>query len=284
MIKIENLHFGYKKNKKLFSDLNLHLEKGKIYGLLGKNGSGKTSLIKQMTGLLFPDKGEIDVMGENPQNRNPKFLASFYLIAEEFETPNLSLKAFLRTTAPFYPDFDEKQFYSYLSEFKMDEFKNLSELSYGQKKKVLISFGLATNTPILMSDEPTNGLDIPSKSRYRKIIASAVSEDRMLIISTHQVKDIEGIIDSIVILDEGKIVFNQSLENISEKLCFENVKDIEGEEVLYAEKHLNTYEAILRRSGEGTSRINLELLFNSIVEKGSKVVSEFLNDKGVEGE
>jgi ABC-2 type transport system ATP-binding protein len=152
-------------------------------------------------------------------------------------------------------------------------------LSYGQKKKVLISFGLAANTPLLLSDEPTNGLDIPSKSRYRKIITSAIAEDKTFIISTHQVKDIEGIIDSIVILDEGKIIFNQSLENISEKLYFTNVNTLEGEDVLYSEKHLNNYDVILRKAEENSSRINLELLFNSIVEKDSKIIVEFSNNK-----
>ncbi len=279
MIQINNLHFGYKKNKELFSGLDLSLEKGKVYGLFGKNGSGKTSLIKQITGLLFPQSGNIDVLGQDPQKRSPQFLSSFYLIAEEFETPNLSLKTFLKTAAPFYPNFDEKKFYTNLAEFRMEDFNNLRELSYGQKKKVLISFGLAANTPLLLSDEPTNGLDIPSKSRYRKIISSAIAEDKTFIISTHQVKDIEGIIDSIVILDEGKIIFNQSLENISEKLYFTNLNTIEGKDVLYSEKHLNNYDVILRKKRENSSRINLELLFNSIVEKDSKIVAEFLTNK-----
>jgi ABC-2 type transport system ATP-binding protein len=279
MINIKNLHFGYTKNKELFSDLNLQLQKGKIYGLLGKNGSGKTSLIKQMTGLLFPDKGSIEVLGQNPQNRSPQFLASYYLIPEEFETSNISLKTFLKITAVFYPDFNEDQFMKYLTEFKINLSLKLNELSYGQKKKVLLSFGLATNTPILMMDEPTNGLDIPSKSIFRRLMASALTEKRTFIISTHQVKDIEGIIDSIVILNQGKIIFNESLERISQLLSFGNLTSLDNN-VLYAEKHFNSYEAIsLSRKDDEASRINLELLFNAIIEPDSKLIQLFDNAK-----
>ena len=185
------------------------------------------------------------------------------------------MKTFLKITSPFYPGFNEDEFYKYLSEFKMEPNGKLNNLSYGQKKQVLISFGLAANTPVLMSDEPTNGLDIPSKSMFRKIMASAVCEDKWFIISTHQVKDIEGIIDSVVILDKGKIIFNQSLETVSEKLCFKTVKNIDDENVLYAEKHLNTYEAVVRNTNEEPSRVNMELLFNSIIDENSKIVNEF---------
>lgn len=277
MVNINQLDFGYKKHNRLFSELNLKLEKGRIYGLLGKNGSGKTTLLKQTAGMLYPDSGSIMLNGESPRNRSTKFLASYYLIPEEFETPGLSIKTYIKINAPFYTHFNEEQFYKYLTEFKTESEGKLSKLSYGQKKKVLIAFGLATNTPVLMSDEPTNGLDIPSKSMFRKIMASGLSEERLFIISTHQVKDIEGIIDSVVILENGKIVFNQSLEKVNEKLCFKSLKSIDNENVLYSEKHLNTYEAIVRKTDEEPSRINLELLFNAVIEENGKVIKEFNN-------
>lgn len=277
MIKINDLDFGYKKNKALFSELNLEMERGRIYGLLGKNGSGKTTLLKQIAGLLYPDSGSVILNGVHSKKRTPQVLSDYYLIPEEFETPGLSMKTFLKITAPFYPLFDEDAFFRYLEEFKMEPNGKLNKLSYGQKKKVLISFGLASNTPLLMSDEPTNGLDIPSKSMFRKVMASALNEDNLYIISTHQVKDVEGIIDSIVVLDNGKIIFNQSLETVSDKICFKTVKDINNENVLYAEKHLNNYEAIVRKTDEEASRLNLELLFNSIIAEDSKVVNEFIN-------
>jgi ABC-2 type transport system ATP-binding protein len=231
--------------------------------------------MKQTAGLLYAQNGEIILNGENPKKRSPKFLSSYFMVPEEFETPSITVKNFLKITAPFYPFFNENDFYKYLSEFQLDVEGKLSNLSFGQKKKVMLSFGLATHTPVVLSDEPTNGLDIPSKSTFRKIMASAINEDRLFVISTHQVRDIEGIIDAIVVLENGKIIFNQDLETVSDKLSFKTVKDIDDEDVLYAEKHLNTYEAIVRKKDEEHSHINMELLFNSIVEKNSKVVNEF---------
>ncbi len=275
MIEISNLNFGYKKKETLFSELNLELKEGRIYGLLGKNGSGKTTLLKQMSGILHPQSGKITLNGEVPQKRLPKTLASYYLIPEEFETPGITVKTFLKITAPFYPNFNEANFYDYLKEFDIDTEQKLSKMSYGQKKKVLISFGMASDTPVLFSDEPTNGLDIPSKSIFRRLMASALSENKLFIISTHQVKDIEGIIDTLVVLDEGKIIFNQGLDVISDKLCFKTLKNIDNENVLYAEKGLTGYAAIVKNTGEEASHINMELLFNSIIAKDSKITNFF---------
>jgi ABC-2 type transport system ATP-binding protein len=159
----------------------------------------------------------------------------------------------------------------------MENVGNLSELSYGEKKKVLISFGLATNTPVMFLDEPTNGLDIPSKRIFRRIMASAASDNRLFIISTHQVKDLEGIIDSVLVLNNGKIVFNGSLESVSEVLSFRRIQKPD-DRVLYADRQLSDYQVIMKKKeGEEDSRINLELLFNSIIEPDSKVVKLFDN-------
>jgi len=275
MVDINQLSFGYKKKKTLFSELNLELKEGRIYGLLGKNGSGKTTLLKQIAGILHPKSGTVTLNNEIPQKRTPKVLASYYMIPEEFETPGITVKTFLKVTAPFYPNFNETNFYGYLKEFDIDTEQKLSKMSYGQKKKFLISFGMAADTPLLITDEPTNGLDIPSKSIFRKLMASALTEDKSFIISTHQVKDIEGIIDTVVVLENGKIIFNQALEKISDKLCFKTLKNIDDENVLYAEKGITGYAAVVRNTGEEASHINTELLFNSIIAKDSKVVKEF---------
>ena len=275
MVDINHLSFGYKRKKTLFSELNLELKEGRIYGLLGKNGSGKTTLLKQIAGILHPESGIVTLNNEIPQKRTPKVLASYYMIPEEFETPGITVKTFLKITAPFYPDFNETNFYEYLKEFDIDTGQKLSKMSYGQKKKFLISFGMAADTPLLITDEPTNGLDIPSKSIFRKLMASALTEDKLFVISTHQVKDIEGIIDTVVVLENGKIIFNQALEKISDKLCFKTLKNIDNENVLYAEKGITGYAAVVKNTGEEASHINTELLFNSIIAKDSKVVKEF---------
>ncbi len=164
MIRIKNLSFDYGNRKSVFRNLNLTLTEGNVYGLLGRNGAGKSSLLRNMAGLLFPTQGICIVNGHNAQDRLPVFLQDLYFLPEEFNTPSVKIKEFVNIYAPLYPKFSRKQFLEYLEEFQLSENEKFSELSLGQKKKALIGFALSTNTKILLMDEPTNGLDIPSKS------------------------------------------------------------------------------------------------------------------------
>lgn len=272
MIEISNLTFSYKKDFKLFEELRLTMSKGKIYGLLGKNGAGKSTLLKQIAGLLYPQQGNCRVLNFNPKDRLPGFLQEVFFIPEEFQFPAIKIEDFVRLHAPFYPRFDHSQFEKYLLEFRITPDKKLSALSFGQKKKILVGFGLAANTSLLILDEPTNGLDIPSKSLFRKIIASSLNEDRCMIISTHQVKDIENLIDEIIILDEGKIVFQQDLQHISQKLCFAKVNSTDAENgVLYAEGKLGSFNAIMENHNSFDSQIDMELLFNAVISDSNKI-------------
>jgi ABC-2 type transport system ATP-binding protein len=276
MIQIKNLSFGYKKNKFLFEDLSLQLPTGNIYGLLGRNGAGKTTLLKQITGLLFPQKGECLVFDTPAQDRLPEVLNEIYFIPEEFQLPAISMKAFTRLHAPFYPKFDQELYNKYLNEFEISDNAKLTSLSYGQKKKFLIAFGLATRTRILILDEPTNGLDIPSKSQFRRIVASSMDEERSIIISTHQVRDLASLIDHIIILEGGKVVFYQSTVDISSRLSFVMTKDLEHLDVFYKEDVLGGHAVMCKKNGEETE-IDLELLFNGVVSNAEKVNNEFKN-------
>ena len=219
MISIENLHFAYPKNR-VFNGISLQMGPGHIYGILGKNGTGKSTLLHIISGLLFPTEGIVNVMGFTPGKREPSFLQNIFMVPEEFYFPNISIKSFLLGNAPFYPDFSQQQFDGYLTEFAIPRDQLLQEMSYGQKKKLLISFALACNTPVLLMDEPTNGLDIMSKSQFRKVMAGAVSEKKCILISTHQVKDLENLIDRITIIDEGNILFDQTVDRICNRLNF----------------------------------------------------------------
>ncbi|TWF45261.1 ABC-2 type transport system ATP-binding protein [Chitinophaga polysaccharea] len=266
MINIQSLSFSYRKNKPLFDNLQLRLEAGHIYGLLGKNGAGKSTLLKQMAGLLYPDKGTCEVMGYAAAKRQPAFLREIFLVPEEFYLPRVSITRYVNTYAPFYPNFDQGAFFSYLKEFDIPRDHMLTEMSYGQKKKVLISFALATNTKVLIMDEPTNGLDIPSKSQFRKVIAAAVSEDKCIVISTHQVRDLDNLIDSIVIINDHKIIFREDVQTVTDKLSFKTVSRIEESTgVLFADSNLRGHTIITRNTGQEHSKIDMELLFNAIL-------------------
>lgn len=274
MIEIKNLTFGYKRRSVLFDQLNLQLPMGNIYGLLGKNGAGKTTLLKLITGLLYPASGDCLLFEQPAQDRLPDVLADLYLIPEEFQLPAISVKEFVRLHAPFYPRFDKDLLEKYLNEFEVTNHAKLTTLSYGQKKKFLIAFGLATRTHLLLLDEPTNGLDIPSKSQFRKIIASSMDEERCILISTHQVRDLASLIDNIIILENGKIIFHESTFDISSKLAFAQTNELSGLEVLYSEDVFGGKAVIYRKNSEETE-IDLELLFNGIISSAAQINHEF---------
>lgn len=272
MIQIENLSFGYGQKRPLFKELNLSLPSGNIYGLLGKNGAGKSTLLKIISGLLFPTDGTLDVVGFRPKDRYPHFLNEIYLVTEEFHLPSMKIEQYLSLYSPFYPRFNRSLFDEYINEFKLPRDQKLNALSYGQKKNFLLSFGLATDCKLLILDEPTNGLDIPSKSQFRKIVANAIHEDRSFIISTHQVRDMENLIDPIIILDEGKIVFFENYETISKKLSITRQTELPNNNILvYAESYLGAYTVVTENKTMEETSMNLEILFNAVVSNKSKI-------------
>ena len=275
MIDIQNLHFSYKR-KKVFDSLNLQFSPGHVYGLLGRNGTGKSTLLRNIAGLLFPKKGSILVDGNVPGLRQPKFLQNIFMVPEEFYLPNISISDFLKHLSPFYLSFNHSQFEKYVQLFDVPSDSTLQNMSYGQKKKVLISFALASNAKFLLMDEPTNGLDIISKSQFRKVLAEALNEDRCIVISTHQVKDLENLIDRVTIIDEGKILFDETVEDISKKLSFRlSFDDTETKEAFYSESSLRGNAIVTVNDTGDESKVDLELLYKAIVTNAEKVKLAF---------
>jgi ABC-2 type transport system ATP-binding protein len=275
MIHIQNLTFSYRK-KHVFNGLNLEFKPGHVYGLLGKNGTGKSSLLRNIAGLLSPQKGKISVNGFTPFERLPVFLEDIFMIPEELYLPDIPIADLVRFNAPFYPRFDRAKFENYNAVFEIPSDSTLQNMSYGQKKKVLISFALATNARVLLMDEPTNGLDILSKSQFRKILAEALNEERCIIISTHQVKDLENLIDRITIIDEGKILFDQNVETISKKLSFRFAYDnADAAKAIYSESSFMGSIVVTTNTGEEESKIDLELLYKAILANKAKITKLF---------
>ena len=236
MINITELDFQYGK-KPVLNKLNLKLNKGNIYGLLGRNGAGKTTLLKLISGELYHQQGDIRVQDFIPSERNPDFLSDIFYIPEEFSLPGMSIEQYISLISPFYPRFSTERFYRHMREFELPESpEKLTKMSYGQKKKFLLAFGLASGVSLLLLDEPTNGLDIPSKTQFRRTVASALGEEQIILISTHQVRDMENLIDPLIIIDEGKIMLNASLEEISRKYIMEQIpKGVIPQDALYSE-------------------------------------------------
>lgn len=279
MIQINDAKFSYRRKKPIFDGLNLTLQPGSIYGLLGPNGAGKSTLMRLMAGLLFPEQGTIYIDKRQPGKRQPAFLEQLFLLPEEIYTPAVRIQEYVRINAPFYPTFDYDQFADYLREFGLTNNQKLSELSYGQKKKVLIGFGLATNTAVLLMDEPTNGLDIPSKAQFRRLVAGAVHENRTIIISTHQVRDLETLIDPIIILSEQTVALHASTEAITERLWFGLVPSLDdlSNAVLYAERAVGGYAVVTENPLSEPSRLDLEWLFHAVQGNPDQIQQLFSN-------
>ncbi len=275
MVRIQQLDFGYGREP-LFHGLDLVLEPGNIYGLLGRNGAGKTTLLRLMSGLLFPGSGSVEVFGVEAGRRLPSMLSDLYLVPEEVSVPALTSSGYERIHAPFYPRFDRSRFREYLAEFEVRPERLLPQLSLGQKKKFVIAFALASGCRFLMMDEPTNGLDIPSKSQFRRVAASALQEDRTFLISTHQVRDMENIIDPIIILEEGRIILHESLERVARHLSFSiesGSADSEDPDILFAERSLGGTLVVRRNEGGEESPVDIEVLFNTVIRNRDRVLS-----------
>ena len=277
MIEVENLSFSYGRRKSMvLEDFSMKLDKGSVYGLLGKNGTGKSTLLYLMAGLLRPQTGNVLYKGVDVKKRYPDTLQDMFLVPEEFALPNVSLKQYVKLNAPFYPNFSDELLNACLRDFDLNEDIHLGELSMGQKKKAFMCFALATNTSLLMMDEPTNGLDIPSKSQFRKVIASGMSDDKAVIISTHQVRDIDSLLDHVLIMDGSKLLLNQSVSSICEKLYFaEQGMNEPTEGALYVQPSVQGNSVILPNEYGEDSKLNLEVLFNAMLAERERMQQMF---------
>jgi ABC-2 type transport system ATP-binding protein len=270
MVRIRNLHFGYSRRVLQLENLNLELRRGRIYGLLGKNGAGKSTLLKNIVGLAFPLNGTCEVDGRAACRRLPVTLEDLFFLPEDVQVPPVSAAQLAASTGGFYPRFDEAAFHEYLRELDVPSHARLTALSYGQQKKAMIAFALATNTGLLVLDEPTNGLDIPSKAQFRKLVAGTLGEERCVIISTHQVRDLDSLIDTVLVLHERRVVLNATIDQLAEQLWFGTVPaDAAGADLLYAEPAVRGQYAIRANAGEAFSKVDLELLFNALTGRAS---------------
>ncbi|MBU1238348.1 ABC transporter ATP-binding protein [Myxococcota bacterium] len=256
------------------------MEPGNIYGLLGRNGAGKTTLLKLMAGLRYPCKGSALVAGHNPASRRYEVMVDVCFIPEEIHVPALTMAQYRRLYGALYPKFSEKLYDTLIKEFELTSEKRLTEFSLGQKKKFLLAFGMSTGSSILILDEPTNGLDIPAKKQFRRLMANVVDEDRLVLISTHQVRDMETLIDPIIILDEGRVVFNEPLHEVYNKLYFGRENEVpKGDDLLWSQEVLGGYETVRENLTGAESTMDLETLFVAVTQS-SKAMERIFSKGG----
>lgn len=263
MITLKELSFSYSRKKEVLDRINLEVGSGHICGLLGKNGEGKTTLLNLLSGQIFPDQGSCLVLEETPSERNARFLQQIFLLPEEISMPEVTAIEYIKMYAPFYPTFRDNICKACVESFEINLSDRLSKMSQGQQKKVAITLALAAHTPLLLMDEPTNGLDIPSKATFRRQVASLVDDDQTVIISTHQVRDLESLIDTVLILDQRQILLNKTLNEIGEKLYFGPL--LPEEKALYSEPTPQGTIGVTARDGKEETAVSLELLFNAAI-------------------
>ena len=263
MITIKKLGFSYGDHVVL-KDISMNLEEGRIYGLLGENGVGKTTLLTLLAGLKKVEDGTLEIDGQIPFNREPSFLSNIYYLPDEVPAPRRKAIDFAIDHGQYWKNFNAQKFSEIMTVFDTDQNQRMDQMSYGQLKKTFISFALACNTKYLFMDEPTNGLDIPSKAQFRKAVSKYTSDDSTLLISTHQARDLEAIIDPIIILDRRDVLLNASLDEIAEKLYFDYSSDVDPE-ALYQEMVPGGNIQVVRNTTGAESKVNIEALFNAVL-------------------
>lgn len=262
MIRIEKLGFSYGQVPVL-KNITMNLEPGKIYGLLGENGVGKTTLLTLLAGLKKPLQGSIDIDGSAPYSRTPQVLENQFYLADEMLPVPMKAVEYARITGEFWPNYKQDTFEEIMELFENTSDKKMSEMSTGQLKKTYISLALALGCKYLFLDEPTNGLDIPSKAQFRSALMKYTGEDSTIVISTHQVRDLENIIDPIIILDRQDVLLNASLEEISRKLYFDYGTQLHPES-LYSEQLPGGFIQVYPNAEGADSKVNIEALFNAV--------------------
>lgn len=266
MIEINNITFRYPGTQNnVYEGFSLTLPESKVYGLLGKNGTGKSTLLYLISGLLRPSAGSVKVDGNEASRRLTDMLREVFIVPEEFALPRTTLDDYVLLNSRFYPRFSKDVLVRCLHDFELPLSLRLDSLSMGQKKKVYMAFALAANTRLLLMDEPTNGLDIPSKSQFRKVVASNMTDDRTIIISTHQVHDVEQLLDHILIVGDNRMMLNASTADIAASYVFGTRRQGDDlSDALYSEYGVTGNAVVAPRGDKAETPINLELLFNAV--------------------
>ncbi len=274
MIAINDLGFAYG-DKPVLRNISMNLKEGRIYGLLGENGVGKTTLLTLLCGLKKPQSGTIEIDGYAPYNREPSFLSDQFYLADEVAAVNMKAVEYAENFGKFWENFDMGKFMEVMQVLENDPQQKMNKMSFGQLKKTYIAFALACNAKYLFMDEPTNGLDIPSKTNFRKAVTKYTREDSIILISTHQVRDLENIIDPIIILDRQDVLLNATLEEISGKLYFDYGSE-KVDDALFSEMIPGgSIQVTLNQTGE-ESKVNIEALFNT-VQKHKELIKGIFN-------
>ena len=199
-------------DKKVVDNVSFQIKKGKIVGLLGKNGSGKTTIIKMINDLLTLDSGEISVYGKNVGVDSKNMIS--YLPERTYLQGNEKVKDVIRIFKDFYADFDEENALRLLKDLDLDVNSSLSKMSKGMKEKVQFALVMSRKAKFYVLDEPLGGVDPSTRDYIMQTILRNFDEDSALLITTHLIADVEKILDEVIFIDKGKIILNENVEDL----------------------------------------------------------------------
>ena len=267
MVELKNVSFGYNPNKNVIEDLSFNLEEGRFYGLLGKNGTGKTTLMKIISGILFSKEGYVNIEGNNPRDRKLETLQEIFMMPADFTFPKMSLEKYVSLYSSFYPKFNNDILDDCLDNFEINKnIKSIDKLSLGEKHKIAVSLAISFGTKLILFDEAANGMDIPTRKMFRKMLMKHISEDQTVVLSTHVVQDIENLLTDIIVLRKGQKTFISSLDDIRNKYSFGIQSNEEG--AIYSEPCAEGYRVICNNTNNDDTEVSLELLFNALTKEG----------------
>ncbi|SEF40402.1 ATP-binding cassette domain-containing protein [Sphingobacterium lactis] len=262
MLRIQSLSYSYRSNRNILWNITTALQPGNIYGLLGLNGEGKTTLLKNIVGMLIPKDGEITLNGMKSSERTAAYLNDVYFLPDHSQLPDLRIAEFGRLYGAFYSRFDQEQYEQCIREFSIPTDHRLKSLSLGQHRKVHLAFALACNTSILLMDEPTNGLDIPSKAIFRKLLTRFFSEEKAFVIATHQIRDVDALLDHLLIMKSGSLVLDESIYNLSKTYRISHAAS-DAPQAIYEQEELSGAYYLVPNETNEESKMNIEFIFNA---------------------
>lgn len=214
LLEIKNLNKSFD-NKKILKDINFSITKGKIVGLLGKNGVGKTTLIKLINDLLTPTSGEILVNGNKIGVETKKVIS--YLPERTYLNKQMKVSEVISFFEDFYEDFDSKKAKKLLKDLDLDINQKLTKMSKGMQEKVQLVLVMSRKADLYVLDEPLGGVDPATRDYILDTILSNFDEDSSVIISTHLISDIEKILDEVIFIDKGEIVLQSDADKLRNK-------------------------------------------------------------------
>lgn len=202
-------------NKKVLKDINLTIPKGRIIGLLGKNGMGKTTLLKLINDLLTPTSGEVLINGEKPNINSKKIIS--YLPERTYLDKSMKISQIITFFDEFYDNFNKEKAIKLLKDLDLDINSKVSKMSKGMQEKLQLILVMSREAELYILDEPLGGVDPATRDYILDMILSNFSENSSLIISTHIISDIERILDDVIFIDKGSIVLTASADELRNK-------------------------------------------------------------------